>query len=201
MTADDTGPSALQENEPYYSYKKSLVGAPWEFWLRPNGLAWRVGRYSGETRYRDITSVRLSYRPITMQTRRFVAEIRSEGGPRLLISSSSWRSMVEQGSQLEPYSAFVRELHARIAKSAGAAKFRAGVPGLLYWPGLAAFLAISVATLSLAVRALLAGEWAAAALIGAFFAMFVWQSGGFFDRNRPGAYRPDALPEKLVPPK
>jgi hypothetical protein len=109
--------------------------------------------------------------------------------------------MVEQGSQLETYSVFVRELHARIAKSGGAAEFSAGLPALLYWPGLAAFLAISVATLGLGVRALLVGEWAAAALIVGFFALFAWQSGSFFDRNRPGEYRPDALPEKLVPPK
>ena len=89
-----------------------------------------------------------------------------------------------------------------IAKSGGAAEFRAGLPALLYWPGLLAFLAISRSRrLALAVRALLVGEWAAAALIGGFFALFVWQSGGFFDRNRPGDYRPDAVPEKLVPPK
>ena len=106
----------------------------------PTASAWRVGRLEGETPYRDIASVRLSYRPITMQTRRFVTEIRSKGGPRLMISSTSWRSLVEQGSQLESYSVFVRDLHARIAKSGGAAEFRAGLPALLYWPGLLAFL-------------------------------------------------------------
>jgi hypothetical protein len=27
----------------------------------------------------------------------------------------------------------------------------------------------------------------------------VWQSGTYFLRNRPGRYRPDALPKELVP--
>ena len=40
---------------------------------------------------------------------------------------------------------------------------------------------------------------AAAALVGAFFALFAWQSGAFFRRNRPGRYRPDAVPADLVP--
>jgi len=200
MTPDDPEPSA-PSGSPYYGYKPSLLGAPWEFWLQPDGLAWRAGRYEGVTPYRDITSVRLSYRPTTMQTRRFITEVRAKVGPRLVISSTSWRSLVEQGSQIDSYSAFVRDLHARIARSGGATEFRAGLRALLYWPGLLAFLAISLATAALAVRAVMVGEWAAAALIGAFFGLFMWESGRFFDRNRPGGYRPDALPEKLVPPK
>jgi hypothetical protein len=29
--------------------------------------------------------------------------------------------------------------------------------------------------------------------------LFVWQSTSYFQRNRPGRYRPDALPAQLVP--
>jgi len=35
--------------------------------------------------------------------------------------------------------------------------------------------------------------------VGGFFAVFVWQSGTYFKRNRPGRYRPDAVPKELVP--
>ena len=35
--------------------------------------------------------------------------------------------------------------------------------------------------------------------VAAFLALFVWQSGGYFKRNRPGRYRPDAPPKELVP--
>jgi hypothetical protein len=109
--------------------------------------------------------------------------------------------MVEHANQLEGYSAFVRALHERLACAGSTATFRAGLPAPIYWPGLAAFLVIAVTTVALAVRALMLGEWTAAALIGAFAGVFVWHSGGFFDRNRPRDYRPDAMPDKLVPSK
>ena len=51
----------------------------------------------------------------------------------------------------------------------------------------------------LIVRALDTGAYSGAAVVGAFFALFVWQSGTYFWRNRPGHYRPDALPTELVP--
>ena len=38
-----------------------------------------------------------------------------------------------------------------------------------------------------------------AAFIGAFVALLLWQGGNFFRRNRPGTYRPDALPRALLP--
>jgi hypothetical protein len=197
----ELGTTDADEGAPYYAYKPSLMGAPWEYWLRPQGLAWRSGRFEGEIPYRDIVSVRLAYRPLTLQTRRFVTMIRSTSGPRLVIASSSWRSMVEHGNQLADYSAFVRALHRRLVETGGAAQFRAGLPALLYWPGFAAFLAIALTTVGLAGRALLVGEWAAALLIGCFIGLFIWQSGGFFDRNLPRTYRPDAPPDKLLPPK
>ena len=77
---------------------------------RRGSLAARAGT-QGEIPYRDIQSVRLSYRPMSMQTRRFVTMIWAPGAPSLVIASSSWRSMVEHGDQIEGYSAFVRALH------------------------------------------------------------------------------------------
>ena len=51
----------------------------------------------------------------------------------------------------------------------------------------------------LIVRALQSGSITGAAFIGAFLALFFWQAVGFFRRNRPGLYRPDALPAELMP--
>ena len=48
-------------------------------------------------------------------------------------------------------------------------------------------------------RALEAKAWGGAALIGLFLLLFVWQGGKFFRRNRPGDYRPDALPPDVSP--
>jgi len=185
--------------DPLYAYKPSLIGAPHEFRLRPAGLDWRVGRRGDIARYDRIRRVRLAFRPVTMQTYRFVTEIWPEAGPRLQIASSSWRSIAEQQRLDGAYRAFVCELHRRMAAAGSTAAFVAGSPPLLYWPGLIAFVAVSFALAALVVKALALGALAAAGLIAVIFAVFLWQAGTFFRRNRPGTYRPDALPPNLLP--
>jgi hypothetical protein len=61
------------------------------------------------------------------------------------------------------------------------------------------FVAGSLGLAALTLHALQTGAWAGAAFVGGFLALFLWQSGSYFRRNRPGSYRPDALPEALVP--
>jgi hypothetical protein len=43
------------------------------------------------------------------------------------------------------------------------------------------------------------GAWGGAAFVGGFFALFLWEIGGFLRRNRPRVYRPNALPPELLP--
>jgi hypothetical protein len=182
-----------------YVYKPSLMGAAWEFCLRPDALEWRTGRHRGRIPYDRVTRIRLSFRPVTMQTRRFVTEIWWPGAPRLSIASTSWRSLVEQAAQDQDYGAFVRELNARVAAAGGAASFETGVPSFLYWPGVVVFVGVAAGLAVLTLRALALGAYSGAALVAAFLALFVWQSSGYFKRNRPGRYRPDAPPKELVP--
>jgi len=49
------------------------------------------------------------------------------------------------------------------------------------------------------VRALEIGAYSGAAMVAGFFALFVWQSGSYFKRNRPGQYRPEAVPKEVLP--
>ena len=49
------------------------------------------------------------------------------------------------------------------------------------------------------VRALQLGQWSVSAIIGVFFLVFAIQIGNYFRRNRPGRYRPDAIPAVLLP--
>jgi hypothetical protein len=186
--------------DPVYAYKPSLLGAPWEFRLTPGALEWSIGRHQGRTPYDRIARVRLSFRPVTMQTRRFVTEIWPAGGSKLSIASSSWKSVLEQEGRDQDYGAFVRELHRRMAAAGAPASFESGSPALLYWPGVAVFVVVSFGLAALTLQALQIGAWAGAAFVGGFLALFAWQSGNYFRRNRPGRYRPDALPEWLVPP-
>ena len=62
------------------------------FRLAPDALEWEVGFRTGRVRYGDIKRVRLSFRPMTLQNHRFIAELWPSNGPKLTIASSSWRS-------------------------------------------------------------------------------------------------------------
>jgi hypothetical protein len=182
-----------------YEYKPALMGAPWHFRLLPEALEWTTGRHSGRVPYGAIARVRLSFRPVSMQSHRFLAEIWPDEGPKLTIASTTWRNVAAQERQDEAYAAFVGELHRRILAAGSRGSFIAGSPALLYWVGAAIFAAAALALAALTVRALQVEAWAGGALIAGFLGLFLWQLGGFFRRNRPGRYRPDALPQALLP--
>jgi hypothetical protein len=191
--------SADRERECRYAYKPSLMGALFEFRLAPEALEWQAGRRSGRIPYGLISRIRLSFRPMTMQSHRFVMEIWAPNAPKLLVSSTSWRTLLDQERHDADYSAFVRELHARIARSGGTPVLLAGSIGILYWPGLAVFVATTVMLVVLAFHALRTAAWSAAGIVGFFLAMFLWQAGGFFYRTRPQTYVATALPPQVLP--
>jgi hypothetical protein len=195
MSAD---PDAAADDASYI-YRPSLLGAPWEFKLTDTGVEWTAGRRSGRVAFAKVRRVRMSYRPANMQMQRFLTEIWADGAPKLQIASSSWKSMFEQERLDKPYSAFIAELHRRIALAGAAAEFVQGSHPLIYWPGLVVFIGVGLALLLLVLRALQAGAIGGAIFIVAFFALFLWQGGNFFRRNRPGVYRPDTPPPLLVP--
>jgi hypothetical protein len=184
---------------PDYSYKPSLMGTPWTFRLAPDGLHWSIGRAAGVTPYRDIRQIRLGFRPVTMQSYRFIMEIWAHKGPKLTIASSSWKSLMEQERLDAGYVRFVRGLHEQIAAAGGTPRLKAGSLALLYWPGLVIFAGICLTVAALVVRAAQQGETAAFLFLAGFFGLLLWQIGGFFKRNRPRVYRLDAIPPDILP--
>jgi hypothetical protein len=190
--ADDRG-------APTYSYKPSLMGAPSQFVLERDAMRWQVSRFSGRIRYDQVTYIRLSYRPATMQMHRYLTEIWSPSNPKIQFASTSWRTIAEQERLDAAYTAFVTELHRRIAAAGTKAQFLIGMPQFNYWIGVAVFTAAVGAMAALIVRAMQLGEWGSAGLIGALFLVFGYQLGLYFRRNLPGRYRPDAIPEQALP--
>ncbi len=191
----DTAPA----HAPAYAYKPSLMGGGWSFALAEDALVWTFGTASGRVPYTGIKRIRLAFRPVTMQNYRFLAEIWSDKNPKLPIASSSWKSLMEQERLDEPYSRFIVDLHERIAKAGGKPRLEAGAVAFLYWPGLVVFVAIAIAVAALIVRALQQGEMAATLFLAGFFALLLWQLGGFFKRNLPRRYTLDAVPADLLP--
>jgi hypothetical protein len=191
---------ATSAGDPFaYAYRPSLLGAAWEFRLAGDGIDWAAGRKGGHIPFRAVRRLRMSFRPANMQSHRFMTEPWADGAPKLEILSSSWKSMVEQERLDGRYTAFVAELHRRVALAAAPARFEKGSNPLLYWPGLIVFIGVSLGLALLVVRALQVNAKGGAAFIGGFLALFLWQGGNFFRRNRPGRYSPEALPADLLP--
>ena len=182
-----------------YAYRPSLLGAPWEFKLTENTIDWAVGAMSGRIPFSDIRRLRMSYRPVSMQSYRFVTELWAEGAPKLQIVSCSWKSLAEQKRLDEAYSAFVSELHRRIAVTAALVRFEQGANPLVYWPGLVVFVAVALGLAALIAYGLQVAEVRGAALVGGFLILLLWQFGNFFRRNRPRVYHPDRLPADVMP--
>jgi hypothetical protein len=185
--------------DPTYAFKPSLIGAICQFTLKADAMDWQIGRRSGRLRYDRVRAVRLSYRPVTMQSHRFITEIWSTDNPKIQIVSVSWRSIMEQERLDKAYSAFVTELHRRIAAAGAKAKFTTGLPAVTYWIGVVMFTGVILATGGLFLRAMSSVQWAATAVVGIFFLVFAYQLGTYFYRNRPGRYQGDAIPNGVLP--
>lgn len=182
-----------------YGYRPSLLGAGWHFSLTPAGIDWSAGARSGFVPYGDVRGLRLSYRPTSMQSHRFVMEIWAQKAPGLRVVSTTWKSMVEQQRQDAAYTRFVAALHARLAAARVAVDCERGRPPLIYWPGLVVFFGVGVAIVALIVRALQAHVIGGTVFVAIFFALFVRQGWMFFGRNRPGRYRVSEPPSFLLP--
>src|SRR4029079_7196741 len=62
-------------NEPTYSFRPSVLGAPRNFRLSTGAIIWDAGRHSGQIDYARVTRTRMSFRPAGTQNHRFVTEI------------------------------------------------------------------------------------------------------------------------------
>jgi hypothetical protein len=182
-----------------YSYRPSLLGATWAFRLTGDGVDWSAGARSGHMPFSKVRRLRMSYQPMSMQSHRFITELWAADGTKLRIVSTSWKSMVEQVRQDDSYSIFVEELHRRVAQAGVSVRCERGRAAWLYWPSAAMLAGVSIGLAVLIVRALQADAKAGALFIAAFLVLFLWQGGNFLRRNRPGLYRPDALPRELLP--
>ena len=182
-----------------YAFKASLIGSAHEFELTARGLSWKISGRSGVWPYRDIAAIRMSYRPTSMQARRFRADIWNSGGGRIRIVSTNWQTVSLMTPQDNGYRAFITELHARMAAARSTAKLTGGLSSGLYAAALVFVALLAIAMVGLLVRALMTGEYAGVLFLVGFALLFNWQIGGFVRRNRPITYTFDHLPEALLP--
>ena len=184
---------------PSYAYKASLMGAAHRFELTDDGLSWRIGRASATWPYADIQAVRLSYRPVAMQSRRFRADIERAGGGHIAILSISWQTASLMTTQDRDYRAFITQLHRRLAQAGSKAELAAGLRPRSYAAAMVLLVLVVAAIAALLVRAIATAEFAGALFLAGFAALFARQVGGFVSRNRPRTYSADDLPKALLP--
>jgi hypothetical protein len=182
-----------------YAYRASLIGAAHQFELTDTGLSWRVSGKSDVWPYAGISSIRLSYRPVSMQSHRFRADIENSGGARLVMLSTTWQTAALMAPQDNDYRAFIAQLHARMAAAASKATLVGGLTPRVYGAALILLTLVALAMTGLLIRAVAVGEWAGVLFLLGFAALFTWQIGGFIRRNRPRAYTFDDLPAALLP--
>lgn len=182
-----------------YAYKASLIGSAHRFELTDEGLSWRIAGRTSLWRYDEISAVRLSFRPVSMQRHRFRADVSHSGGGRIAILSTSWQTAALMAPQDNGFRDFIVELHARMAKAGSHATLSAGLGRKTYTAVLAFLAVLTVVMTGLLIRALLIGEFAGALFILGFAALFAWQVGGFVRRNQPHSYDFDHVPKGLLP--
>lgn len=182
-----------------YAYKASLVGSAHQFALEDDAIVWQAGRRSGKWRYADIVGVRMSYRPMSMQTRRFRTDLEHRGGDRLVVMSTTWQTVTLMVAQDRDYRAFILEVHRRLAAQGHRVALIGGIGPVIHTIGLVGVALVSVAIAGLLARALATHAYGGALFIAGFAALFGWQIGGFLARNKPRPYTFDALPQDLLP--
>lgn len=182
-----------------YAYKASLIGSAHRFELTDEGLSWHIAGRSGVWRYDEISAVRLSFRPVSMQQHRFRADVSRASGGRIAILSTSWQTAALMAPQDRGFRDFLVELHARMAKAGSRAELTAGLGRKTYAAVLALITLLAVLMAGLLIRALMIGEFAGVLFILGFAALFAWQVGGFVRRNQPRSYGFDQLPRSLLP--
>jgi hypothetical protein len=182
-----------------YAYKASLVSSAQQFELTDAGLSWRIGSRSGVWPYADIASIRLSYRPMSMQARRFRADIEKAGGGRIAILSTSWQTVTLMTPQDQGYRTFITELHRRMKEAGSRASLTGGIGTVTYAAAVVMLALLAIAMVGLLVRALSTSEFTGALFLVGIAIWFAWTIGGFIRRNRPRRYSFDELPETLLP--
>jgi hypothetical protein len=182
-----------------YAYKASLIGSAHQFELTDAGLSWQIAGRSGVWPYTDIAAVRLSYRPVSMQSRRFRADIENTNGRRIAVLSTTWQTVSLMTPQDHGYRAFITELHRRMAEAGSKAALIGGIGPKTYATALVLLTLLAIAMVGLLARALLTGEFIGALFLVGFAVLFAWQIGGFVKRNRPRSYSFGDLPDGLLP--
>ncbi len=182
-----------------YSYRARVMSRPQMFTLTDDALTVDDGHRALTLKLRDIVRVRLSYRPSNFLSPRFVCTLDGTGGERLRLCNVSWAGLAGLEVQNAAFSAFVRALHAALAKAGAQTQFLRGEALWRYGFVLALSVLPLGALVVFGVMAMQEGLRGTVLAVAVFLAVLLWPTALHAKLNRPGDYSPDALPGELVP--
>jgi hypothetical protein len=147
----------------------------------------------------DAVELRLEFAPTRMEPDRFRCALRVRGAGHFVCFNRTYAGLGDFRDTSAEYAAFVRALHAAIARHAPACRFAAGATPARYTASVAAtaFVALvaGVAALFLVFNGL---AWLILLKL-ALMAIFLPNVLRWLARNRPRAYAPGAIPREVLP--
>jgi hypothetical protein len=149
--------------------------------------------------FTDIAEIRLAFEPTRFDSQRHRCDITMRDGARVTIWSTHYVSVGEFEDRGETYAALARALIARVAAANPSAVFRAGKSPFTFWRQLVVLL---IAFSALIYMIMLVGSAAFSGLVIVkliIVAAFVPLLLRYIHKNRSGRFRPDAIPEDVLP--
>jgi hypothetical protein len=147
----------------------------------------------------DLAEVRLEYAPTRAEPNRFRCRLGLRSGEAREFFNRTCAGVLDFRDTSAEYAAFVRALHAALARHAPVCRFVAGASPARY---AASVIATGFAALMVVVAALFLVFNGLAWLILlklALMAIFLPNVFRWLARNRPCAYAPDAIPPEVLP--
>jgi hypothetical protein len=187
------------DDAPVYAFKPRMLAAEHMFRLGPDSLEWNVGGRQGRVAYPMIARIRIGFRFTNFMGHRYTTEIFPRDGGRMQIASVSARGMLDSANQGAAYRAFIAELHRRVAKAHGECRFEAGMAVWRFWPSVVITLAMAAGLVYVLVRGMLGEQIVTGLIVFAAGGLFLWQMAKMVLANWPRIYRPDAIPEDVLP--
>jgi hypothetical protein len=147
----------------------------------------------------DIVEMRLSFAPSRFDAKRHRCDIAMRDGSCATIWSTHYVSVGEFEDRAATYSPLVRALVAHVGAANPACDFRVGKRPLGYWLRL---IFVLMAFSALAYMIMLVGSAAFSGIVIVklvIIAAFVPLLVRYINKNRPGRFKPEAIPEDALP--
>ena len=180
-----------------YTFRSSALEKEKTLELTPEAIIIHTPDKTDSVPLTSIQSVRLYYDPSGYAANKYQCDITLQNGAKLLIKSVHYVAPAIFEDRKQAYRDFIEALHRQLAPYEGI-RYQAGnQPGYFGLNMLTVLLSVIFVGIALFSFGASAGNWIIVKSI--FFIGLVYGALVYLKRNRPGSYRPQQLPKKVLP--